>query len=205
MKKFLPLIVIGGVAAAAYLSLNAFLPARLNGLRVAACPTFHDELEILEDAGIITTYTNSTGESIRLLSNERVDLVFSGRRLRPEEPEFDHINFDEGYSFIGDNKFSINLSDITEFPFHTDLDKDTVLEDFPWIEEENLREVDDPYLHLSTSIGITSFENTDYSRAEPVSVINWNGKRIRKSRVPTLYFNSEDRKEAKEVISLIGK
>ncbi len=205
MKKYFPLVmvIVVGLIIAGHSSLTAYLPARLSEIGIAGCPTFYDELDILKENDIRVVYTGSTGESIALLSAGEVDMIISGRRLRPEEPELDHINFDDGYSFIGNDKFSINISDMSEFLFNTDLEKDTVLEDFPWIKKENLKEVDDPYTHLSTSIGITSFENTDYSYAEPVGIMNWNGRRIRKSRVPTLYFDNENREEAKKVISLI--
>ena len=183
-----------------------FLRAEVgNGYRVAACPTHHHMLPALDRGDFQTTRASSTGESLKMMKEGEVDLVISGRNLKPGEPELESLKLAEGYSFLAEEGFSITEDEMEEYNFYTDLDKDSVINDFLSITKENLTQVEDVYEKSDDGIVVTSFENTDYEKAEIVNIYDGFGRRVEKTRRPTLFFREENRDKAEEIINLIKK
>jgi hypothetical protein len=85
---------------------NPFLLKQEN-LSIAACPTFYYLLDELESSGINVIRTNSTSESIYRLQNNQVDLIISGRKLRPEEPVLKYEVFGAGFSLLAEREIAI--------------------------------------------------------------------------------------------------
>ncbi len=160
-------------------------------LKIAACPTFYYMLNDLEDEGMTTVKTSSTAESIALLSDGKVDFFISGRAPMPGEPDFFYEVIGPGFSFIYKDEIFIFEEEMSHVPFYTDLSVEKIRNKFPLL-AENLQEVEDVYNHLEEGIGITSLENTDYSKSRVVYVLQEDGTKSRYSRVPTLYYLSDE-------------
>ena len=144
---------------------------------IAACPTFH---YLLEENDI---RSRSTAESISYFLEGEVDAFISGRMLKPGEPDLSYEIIGPGYSFIFYKELVILEKEMGNYLFYTDLDG--VSEDFPYIKK--IEKVSDVYNYIEEGIVITSAENTDYSKAEIVSVFKDNGERVRLSRTPIMY------------------
>ena len=209
MKKNLVAIIFGlAIIFAAYSGAiqGDLLRAEMkNGFAVAACPTQHKLLPILEDGNFKTVRTSSTGESVKLLRRGQVDFIISGRKLKPNEPDWESKKIAGGYSFLAEEGFSITENEMSDFQFFTDQDSEELINYFEELDGENLRHVGDPYSRLEDGIIITSFENTDYEKAEIVNIYDGFGRRVEKTRRPTLFFREENRDKAEEIINLIKK
>ncbi len=68
---------------------------------------------------------------------------------------------------------------------------------------DNIQEVKNVYEHLNDGIVITSWENTDYAKANIVHVMKDNGERIKLSRRPTIYCPDFCGEEARAVAMLL--
>lgn len=156
-----------------------------SGFRIALCPTFFEIAEVIEGSGFEVIKTGSTSESLHLLGQGLVDLVLSGRKLMPLEPGFEFRKIGNGYSFLGSKEMFVLENNAADHVFHTDLEKEKVEKDFPFI--SSLEEVEDIYDRLGAGILITSWDNTDYGKAFPVHLIKEDGSRNKLSRTPVLY------------------
>lgn len=189
-------------SALVYTGVDFNLRARLTDpTTVAACPTWHGFLPKLEVAGFETIKTKSTGQSVRAFRVGEADLFISGRPLRPEEPDLEGKRLGDGYSFISKESRSLMEDELSEIKIKTDLGKERILSDFPQI--DNLKKTENVYSDLE-GVVITSYENTDYSKAEPVGVFDEYGQRLEKSRRPTLYYPKENKNQAKEINSILN-
>ncbi len=165
-------------------------------LAVAACPTFYYILDSLEESGVKAVRTSSTKESIYYLSKNKVDLIISGRVLKPEEPDLYSKVIGPGYSFVSHQEQLVFDEEMGDYDFFTDLYKEKIVDNFPYIADESLREVEEVYDYLEKGIVITSAENTDYSKSEVVHVHKKDGSRHRFSRTPIAHsqdINNIDR------------
>lgn len=197
-RKILITSIILGFLALIFVLLNDNNKKNLSfqSLSVATCPTFLESLEnFWKDKGAVAS-TNNTAESLQLLSKNEVDFVISGRPLKPGEGEFEHFFINRsGYSFVGTFEANLYLSDLKNLPIYTDLDIDQIKKD---LDLNNLIFIDNIYNRPQPSLAITSWENTDYSRAQIVHILNLDGSRHPLSRTPILYCN----KCAQEVVSM---
>ena len=209
MKKNLLAIVFGlAIIFAAYSSINdvSLLRAEVgNGYSVAGCPTHHSLLPGLDNGDFKTVRTASTGESVRLFRREDVDFIISGRKLKPNEPDLESEKLGEGYSFLAESTLSITEDEMADLQFFTDQNPEKLVSEFEGLSKENLKYVEYPYTRIDDGIVITSFENTDYSKGELVHIYDGFGRRVEKTRRPTLFFREEDRDKAEEIINLIKK
>ncbi len=171
--------------------------------RIAACNTCYgstyERVSALDDYEMIRT--GSTGESIRLFLQGEADMIISGRTLKPEEPRLDQFVIEEGYSFLSDSGMLVYRDELEGQSIFTDLDAWELKSDLSLRE---VVEVDDVYDYLDQGVVVTSWENTDYSRAEIVHVYERDGQRFGPSRQPTLYCpGSCQREETKKLISVL--
>jgi len=155
--------------------------------KVAACPTFYYMLEKLEKEGIETIRTESTGESLRLLEEKEVDLVISGRGLKKGEPNFLFEKIGPGYDFFFQKELVIFEKEMEFVPFYTNLSKEKIREDFPYI--NSLEKVEDLGSFLDQGIIITNNE----IKGETVHIFKEEGSRVRLSRLPRLYYFDSSR------------
>ncbi len=153
-------------------------------IRIAACPTYHDLSERLNYDFI---KTESTQESLSLLRRGEVDMILSGRKLRPDEGNYDYEVLGEGYSFISNQGGNILESQLKNYTVYTDLDLEELKRNFSLGE---IIEVENVYDYLEKGIAITSWENTDYFQAELIHLLKDSGGRNSLSRRLTLYCSS---------------
>ncbi len=178
MKKKTILIV---VLIIVFLGLIIFSNKKEPTITIAACPTFHYMLEKLgDDFKIIKT--GSTSESLTMLDNNEVDLVISGRFLKPNEPNFLFKEMGPGYDFLFIKEVIITEEEMAFIPFYTNLSVEKVLNDFPYI---NLTKVNNVIEYLDQGVVITQ---NNY-QGELVHVFREDGSRVRLSRKPRLYYN----------------
>ena len=169
---------------------------------VAACPTFHYMLQKMEEnKNIETIKTQSTKESLDLLSRKKVDLVISGRALKSEEPDFLFEVIGPGYDFIFKEEIAILEKEMDFISFYTDLSPKNIINDFYFISEENLKKIENIYNYLDKGVVITFLDGK--IKGETVHIFQENGERIRLSRLPRLYYLEEIKEKAifvKEII-----
>ncbi len=159
-------------------------------ITVATCPTFYYLFEGLEKNNINVVKTNFTAESLHFLQKNEVDLIVTGRKLKPEEPQFLSEIIGFGYSFISDREFLIQEKEMGNYNFFTDLSSSEILDNFSYISPEKISEVENVYNYLNQGVVITSAENTDYSKSEIVHIYREDGSRHRFSRTPIIYYSS---------------
>lgn len=184
------------------------IPATESGMeakvKVAACPTCFPLLEskISNSPEYDLIFTGSTGESIRLLVNGQADMILAGRKLKPGEPDLDRHILEDGYSFLSSSQMLIYKEDLPDHRIFTDLDPEKIRSAFSLPE---VTEVNDVYEYLDQGVVITSWDDTDYSKAKIIHLYKKNGERVKLSRRPTLYCpGSCDDKKAKRLISIIN-
>ena len=98
-------------------------------ITIAACPTFHYMLEkMVNNQEIITIKTQSTAESLKLLEKEKVNLIISGRALKPEEPDFSFKIIGPGYDFLFQEEILILEKEMNLVPFYTKLSLNLIYE-----------------------------------------------------------------------------
>ncbi len=155
----------------------------------AACPTFYYLLEELNNSGIGIIKTDSTAQSLYYLHKNKADFIISGRTLAPGEPAFPSEVIGSGYSFISSQTISVLDEDMGDYKFFTDLPVENILDKFPYISKSQILKVDNVYSYLEDGIGITSAENTDYSRSSIVNIYRNDNSRHRFSRTPIIYYS----------------
>jgi hypothetical protein len=171
-------------------------------IKIAVCPTYHKMAKNINAEEYEFVETNSTAESLNLLKNNTVDMILAGRVLKPSEPKLKSLLIKkEGYSFLSDQVKKVSVKDLNNYDIYTDLlDVALVKENFSI---KKVHQVDDVYKFLSKGIVITSWENTDYARAEIVHVLESSGERAMLSRRPTLYFSMVYEKDANKLMSVL--
>ncbi len=151
---------------------------------IATCPSCLDIANRLDSDRYEIMATNSTAESIALIQSGRADAILSGRTLKPDEPLMDGHVIQDGYSFLSRQEMTVTDSELHAVTMYTDLDPETMRRSFG---VENVTAVDDVYQHLDQGIAVTTWDNTDYTRAASVHVVTDTGDRLALSRRPTLY------------------
>ncbi len=171
---------------------------------VASCPTFYYMLEKLEGLeNVKTMKTLSTNESLQMLKLNSADLVISGRPLKINEPNFLSQKIGYGYDFISSDEFLILEREMIRVPFFTDISSRDIINDFEYITENNIEEVENITDYLDKGIIITKIEGkTD---AKFVYIIKENGSRVRLSRIPRLYYSPNFKEENLNIIKEIIK
>ncbi len=167
-------------------------------IKIAVCPTYHETAMRLDNNKYKIILTNSTAESIQLLQRKEVDLIISGRTLKPNEPQSESLIIEKGYSFLSNQEKTILEIDFENYYFYTDLDPEEIKGSFSI---KNIEKVDNVYNYLNNGIVITSWENTNYHKAEIVHVFENNGKRLKPSRQPMIHCPNFCRQEFKEILA----
>jgi len=199
IKKISYIIISLGLIAILFAFLITYNKTDQERIRVAVCPTYFKLLEPLVDKFEIVQ-TNSTSESLVLLGNNLVDIVICGRILKPDEPEFEFLVLKEGYSFLSNKEIKVYSSELKDYNIYTDLDIDMLKSEFPI---KKIEKVDNVYAYLSHGIIITSWDNTDYSKAGMVHLFKEENKRDRSSRQMTLFYNEYSSEKAKRAYALL--
>jgi len=158
-------------------------------LTVAGCPTFYYILDKLSNDWIRVVKTGSAAESFYLFQQGEIDLVLAGRALRPGEPKLSFKIIGPGYSFISNKELLIQEKEMGNYNFFTDLSSSEIINQFPYIIQEKISEVENVYDYLNEGIVITSVKNTDYSKSEIVHIYTKDGSRHRFSRTPIIYYS----------------
>lgn len=171
-------------------------------IKIAACPTCFEMAENINIDKYEIIKTASTAESIALLRDQKVDMILAGRTLKPDEPRMDGFLIKEGYSFLSDKEIVVYADQLKNQAIYTNLDVENIksallLEKIEW--------VDNIYDYLDKGIVITSWENTDYARAEIVHVMEESGERFKLSRQPTIYCPHICDQKAREIALLINR
>ncbi len=167
---------------------------------IVACPTYHKIIEKIDSDNYEFVFSSSTAESLNLLQNGQADMALSGRVLKPNEPFFSSLVAGEGYSFLADKPALVYSYELNNYKFYTDLKIESVKDN---LQIKNVEKVDNVYDYLEKGIVITSWENTDYSRAEIVHLFKDNGKRLELSRRPVIYCSSSCNDKAQEVRKIL--
>ena len=151
-------------------------------IHIAACPTFWD---VLYHTDFLVRETQSTSESLHLLKRGYVDYVLAGRTPKPGEFEWNYKILWSWYSFLHKESITISDEELHTMKFYTDLEETEHIKNIFWI--KNLEKVKNIYEYVENNIIITSWENTDYSKADVVHVLHVDGSRYMESRIPVLY------------------
>jgi hypothetical protein len=157
-------------------------------IKVASCPTFIKAAYSLNPETYEVVATESTSQSIQLLEESKVGFVLSGRTLKPDEPSFDKLVLGNGYSFLANEEITLSEKDLANYPVFTDIDISEIEVLFGF---NSVTEVSDVYAYLDKGIVITSWDNTDYTKAQIVHIFNNDGMRNKYSRRPTIYYSSK--------------
>ncbi len=163
-------------------------------LKVAACPTFYYMLEKLEEEGIIAIRTESSAENFQLLEEGKADIVISGRALKKGDIErFDYLLFDiigPGYALHFKEEIMILEEEMQFVPFYSYIDNKKIIEDFSYISEQNLQEIERQEInkYMEKGVVITSLAKSFEIKGELVHVFKEDGSRLRLSRAPVLYY-----------------
>lgn len=167
-------------------------PAAPEKIKIAACPTCFEAAKKLDAAKYQVILTASTAESTALLARGSVDLILAGRTLRPDEAAGDSLVLAEGYSFLASQPTTVYADELKDVIINTDIDPEKLSQELPGFSFE---QVNDVYEYLEKGIILTSWDNTDYARADIVHVFARDGQRLALSRQPTLYCPTECDKE----------
>jgi hypothetical protein len=158
--------------------------SEFNQIKIAACPTCFELLASIDASAYEVIRTNSTAESIALLQDKKVDMILAGRTLKPYEPHMDSLLVKEGYSFLSNQEGTVYLNELKDEYIYTDLDIETMQIFFPF---QKIEWVENVYEYLNRGIVITSWENSDYTKATILHVLEEYGERVSWSRQPTIY------------------
>lgn len=169
-------------------------------IRIAVCPTYFEVAKEINNKKYEVIKTASTVESLALLKDQKVDMILTGRTLKPHEPQMNGILLKEGYSFLSNKEIVIYINQLEDYGIYTDLNAEFLKDIFPI---QKIEEVNDVYEYLGEGIIITSWENTDYTKAGIVHVLQENEERVKLSRQPTIYCPYACEKEAWEIALLI--
>ncbi len=203
-KTLLTLTVIIATMAGAIALSNSYenLNSEKSNFRIAICPTCYRFENVYQESGYTFIRTKSTAESLNLLANKKVEYVFSGRIPKPNE-DFNYklINQENSYSFIAEKSKTILDSELSTDKIYTDQ---PILELSKIFGRNNYVIVDNVYDYLDQGIAITSWENTDYNKAETVHIFLENGDRNPNSRTLVIYTNL-DNEINEEVMNLVDE
>jgi hypothetical protein len=169
-------------------------------IKVATCPTYSDKIKGVIPGKFKIIETGSTAESITLLESKQVEMALAGRTLKPSEPRMGHIVAGKGYSFLSANGGVVYKDELSNRDIYTDLEPEALKDIFP---VQGIEQVDNVYGYLDKGIVITSWENTDYTKAEIVHLLERNGERVELSRRPTIYCPGSCGGQAEELASLL--
>jgi len=171
-------------------------------LKIAVCPTYHKMAKNIDAEEYEFIETKSTAESLNLLENNNADMVLAGRVLKPSEPKLESFLVKkEGYSFLSNQSKVVKFEDLNNYDLYTDLGSTLIKKAFSI---KKINQVDDVYKFLDKGVIITSWENTDYARAEIIHVLKDSGERVSLSRRPALYFSQAYEKEANKLMLLLN-
>ncbi len=165
-------------------------------IKIAACPTCYKLSEKLGLEKYQVIKTNSTAQSVALLESGQVDMILAGRTLKSNEPKLDYLLIEEGYSFLSNQEATIFIDQLNNYNIYTDLNVAGLKEK---LSIEKIQIVDNVYEYLDRGIIITSWENTDYNKAEFVHLLERNGERVKLSRRPTIYCPNICGEQAQEL------
>lgn len=172
-------------------------------IKIAVCPTYHEVVNSLNEAEYEIIKTNSTAESLELLSDNKVEFVLSGRPLKPNEGSFQQeFIVQDGYSFVSAQEQVINQDNLNNEIICTDLDKTEVEKKLNLKNIQQVQEIADCF---DNSIIVTSWDRTDYSKTKIVQVINSDGSRYSLSRTPILYCHNNCSQEIIDQIKIAYK
>ncbi len=169
-------------------------------IKIATCPTCFEKAKKINNKKYNIIKTGSTAESVKLLKNGEVDAILAGRTLKPSEPQLKDVLIKEGYSFLNDQSKIVYLNQLKDYKVYTDLDPKELKNIFP---VHKIERVEDVYKYLSNGIIITSWENTDFSRANTVHLLERNGKRVNLSRRIALYCLDDCNEEVQDLVLLL--
>jgi hypothetical protein len=153
--------------------------------KIAVCPTFFNLLRNNSELSSLEIIkTKSTAESLSVLDNNLVDYSLAGRILKPEEKKFPYKIIGAGFSFMSENEITLKEEDLKKEKFYTDLDVENLKNIF---KINQLEKVESVYEYSKRGIIITSWENTNYEKAQIVHILNEDGTRNILSRIPIIY------------------
>lgn len=186
---FMFILFIIASLQSAYSSESAVITPAQPVVRIAVCPTYYDLAEKLDKTKYEIIKTQSTVDSLKLLSDGSVDYIIAGRTLKPDEPQYEKVFLDKnfGMSFLSDEPLVINFNELDEQSIYTDLEMDNIKNYLPNL--TNISQVNNVYDYLGKGLIITSWSNTDYGQAEIVHVLDESGNRSKFSRTPIIYCN----------------
>ena len=182
-----------------YFSFSVF--SKQEKIKIAACPTCFELVKSINTDKYEIIRTESTAESVSLLKNQEVDMILAGRTLKSNEYKADSLLIEEGYSFLKNQEAIILIDQLKDYTVYTDLNIEKIKNSFSLSKIEQVKDV---YDYIDKGVVITSWENTDYSRAEIVHILERNGERVKLSRQPTIYCPNVCGKEASELALLIN-
>lgn len=152
---------------------------------IASCPTFY---HILDDFGdnVDSFKTESTSESISLIRSGKVDAIVTGRPFKEGEPILDCIKIGHGYDFVSQNELVITAEEMKDYSFYTNLELESIINDFENITADNLFKVDNISDFLDRGIVVTALDNVLIG--ETVHILTRHGNRVDLSRLPRICF-----------------
>ncbi|MEX0910328.1 MAG: hypothetical protein WDZ73_01065 [Candidatus Paceibacterota bacterium] len=194
--------LIGLLCLGAFLFIFINIQKENKKIRIAVCPTVSEVAKEIDNDKYEIVNTVSTSESLSLIKSSKVDIILSGRKLKPQEPQMDYLVLSEGYSFLSKKGDTLFIDQLKKHNLYTDLDEKIIKDNFPF---DNINYVDNVYQYLDNGIIITTWDNTDYSKAEIVHVFESNGDRFKLSRRPTIYYLKNFETEAFEIVALLNQ
>ena len=154
-------------------------------IKIAVCPTYYDIADSLDKTEYEIIKTKSTSDSLELLAGNQVEVVLSGRPLKPGEGNFKtEFIAKNGYSFISVQEKVVDKDNLNDEIICTDLEKTKVEIELNLKNIYQTKEIADC---PNNSIIVTSWDKTDYSKFSIVQLINSDGSRYLLSRTPILY------------------
>lgn len=187
MKKRIIFIILLSLIILSLVISNIFASNK-RVLRVAACPTYHSSISQLDSKKYELFFSESTAQSINLLENDLVDIIISGRTLKPNENITYSLALGKGYSFLSNSEQVLFINELKDYNVYTDLEIEEIKNIFPVI---NISRVENVYDYINEGLIITSWENTNYNNAEVVHLLENNGQRVKLSRQATAHYTDQ--------------
>lgn len=170
-------------------------------IKIAVCPTYYELSDKLDINKYQIIKTNSTAQSVNLLNNNEVDIILSGRTLKPDEPQLNHLLIGDGYSFLSNQELTIYIDQLNQYNIYTDLSNTEELKEKLFTKK--IETVKNVYEYLDKGIVITSWENTDYDKIKIVHLLEENGERVKLSRRATVYYKDAYVEQAQDIVSFL--
>ena len=161
---------------------------------IAICPTMDRVMSkeiVFDEYNFVNV--GSTSEAVTLLNAGQADYVISGRIPMQEEGMGEYVHLRQGdgvesFSFLSNIVEVVKDSDLNNYEIYSDLEKG-ILETVFGLEK--VEYVDNVYDFASMGILVTSWQNTDYTRASIVNIMEDETSRNIFSRLPTLFCKTE--------------